>query len=178
VEVVVGRIGRAHGIRGEVGVEVRTDEPERRFTVGAVLGTDPGARRLEIRSVRTHNDRLLLAFEGMTDRTAVEQLSGTLLLADVADAESPADPDEFYDRQLVGLAVRPLDDLLAQPGDSIGTVTEVLHLPVQDVLAVRRHDGAEVLVPFVAELVPLVDPVAGHVGVLDVPGLLANDDPA
>ena len=178
MEVVVGRIGRAHGIRGEVGVEVRTDEPERRFTVGAVLLTDPGARPLEIRSVRTHNDRLLLTFEGLADRTAVEPLSGALLVVDAADSEQPEDPDEFYDRQLVGLAVRPLTDLLAQPGDSIGTVTEVLHLPVQDVLAVRRHDGAEVLVPFVAELVPVVDPVAGHVGVLDVPGLLADDDRA
>lgn len=178
MEVVVGRIGRAHGIRGEVGVEVRTDEPERRFTIGAVLQTDPGARRLQIRSVRTHNDRVLLTFEGLADRTAVEPLSGALLLVDAPDFEQPEHPDEFYDRQLVGLAVRPLGDLLAQPGDSIGTVTEVLHLPVQDVLAVRRHDGAEVLVPFVAELVPVVDPVAGHVGVLDVPGLLANDDPA
>ena len=62
----------------------------------------------------------------------------------------------------------------AEPGDSIGTVSEVLHLPVQDVLAVRRHDGGEVLVPFVADLVPVVDPVAGHVGVLDVPGLLTS----
>jgi 16S rRNA processing protein RimM len=177
MDVVVGRIGRAHGIRGEVGVEVRTDEPQRRFTVGTVLRTDPGGRRLEIRSVRTHRERLLLAFEGLADRTAVEPLGGALLMVDVPDTEAPADPDEFYDRQLVGLAVRPISDTGAEPGDSIGTVTEVLHLPVQDVLAVRRHDGGEILVPFVADLVPVVDPAAGHVGVIDVPGLLSSDEP-
>jgi 16S rRNA processing protein RimM len=175
MEVVIGRIGRAHGIRGEVGVEIRTDEPDRRFAVGTVLTTDPGGRRLVVRSVRTHRERLLLAFEGMPDRTAVEPLGGALLVVDVPDTETPADPDEFYDRQLVGLAVRPIRDPGAEPGDSIGTVIEVLHLPVQDVLAVRRHDGGEVLVPFVADLVPVVDPVAGHLGVLDVPGLLTSD---
>jgi len=176
MDVVVGRIGRAHGVRGEVAVEVRTDEPERRFLLGAVLRCDPGARPLTIRSVRTHQQRLLLGFEQLTDRSAVEPLNGALLVADVPEQESPQDPEEFYDRQLVGLAVRPLAEPDAEPGASIGTVTEVLHLPVQDVLAVRRHDGGEVLIPFVAELVPLVDPVAGHVGVLDVPGLLAPAD--
>ena len=177
MEVVIGRIGRAHGIRGEVGVELRTDEPDRRFAVGTVCTTDPGGRRLVIRSVRTHRERLLLAFEGLPDRTAVEALGGALLVVDVPDTEKPAGPDEFYDRQLVGLAVRPISDPGAEPGDSIGLVTEVLHLPVQDVLAVRRHDGGEVLVPFVADLVPVVDPDAGHVGVLDVPGLLTGDEP-
>jgi len=172
MDVVVGRVGRAHGVRGEVAVEVRTDEPDRRFRPGAALSTDPGARQLTIRSVRTHQQRLLLTFEGLDDRSAVEPLNGVLLVADVPDTESPADPEEFYDRQLVGLAVRPLSRPGAEPGDSIGTVTEVLHLPVQDVLAVRRHDGGEVLIPFVTALVPLVEPSAGHVGVLDVPGLL------
>lgn len=176
MDVVVGRVGRAHGVRGEVGVELRTDEPERRFIVGAVLRTDPDDRRLEIRSVRTHRERLLLAFEGLTDRTAVEPLGGALLLLDVPETETPADPDEFYDRQLVGLGVRPLSASGAEPGPSIGTVTDVLHLPVQDVLAVRLHTGGETLVPFVADLVPVVDPAAGHVGVVDLPGLLTGDD--
>jgi len=176
MDVVVGRVGRAHGIRGEVGVEIRTDEPERRFTLGAVVRTDPGGRALTIRSVRTHRERMLLAFDGLDDRTAVEPLGGALLVVDVPDTETPADPEEFYDRQLVGLAVRPLSEPGTEPGESIGTVTEVLHLPVQDVLAVRRDDGGEVLVPFVSELVPLVDLAAGHVGVLDVPGLLAADE--
>jgi 16S rRNA processing protein RimM len=176
MDVVVGRIGRAHGIRGEVGVEIRTDEPHRRFTVGAVVRTDPGGRALTIRSVRTHRERMLLAFDGLDDRSAVEPLGGALLVVDVPDTETPADPEEFYDRQLVGLAVRPLSEPHAEPGESIGTVTEVLHLPVQDVLAVRRDDGGEILVPFVSELVPLVDLAAGHVGVLDVPGLLTADE--
>jgi 16S rRNA processing protein RimM len=176
VDVVVGRIGRPHGVRGEVAVEIRTDEPQRRFTVGAVLRTDPGGRTLEIRTVRTHQERLLLSFRDVPDRTAAEALRGAMLVLDVPDTESPDDPEEFYDRQLVGLAVRPLAEPGGEPGASIGTVTEVLHLPVQDVLAVRRDDGGEVLVPFVAELVPVVDPAAGHVGVLDVPGLLTADE--
>lgn len=174
--MVVGRVGRAHGIRGEVGVEIRTDEPQRRFAVGIVLRTDPGERRLAIRSVRTHCERLLLAFEGLADRTAVEPLSGALLVVNVPDTETPDSPDEFYDRQLVGLAVRPVRDRDDEPGDSIGTVIQVLHLPVQDVLAVRRHDGSEILVPFVADLVPVVDPAAGHVCVVDVPGLLTGNE--
>jgi 16S rRNA processing protein RimM len=177
MDVVVGRVGRAHGIRGEVGVEIRTDEPERRFTVGTVLRADPGGQPLRIRAVRTHRDRLLLTFDGMDDRTAVEPLGGALLVVDVPDTETPSDPEEFYDRQLIGLAVCPMSEPQAEPGQSIGTVTEVLHLPVQDVLAVRRYDGGEILVPFVSDLVPRVDLAAGYVGVLDVPGLLVLDEP-
>ena len=176
MEVVVGRIGRAHGVRGEVGVELRTDEPERRFLVGATLRTEPGARSLTVRSSRIHQQRRLVAFEQVGDRGAAGALHGALLVVDVADDESPQDPEEFYDRQLVGLEVRPLPDPGGAPGHPLGRVREVLHLPVQDVLACTLHDGREVLVPFVAELVPAVDVPGGWVGVLDVPGLLGPDE--
>jgi 16S rRNA processing protein RimM len=189
-EVVVGRIGKAHGVRGEVSVEPRTDEPERRFADGSVLlvrspagrtgpetgGAPPSGRptHLCVSSTRWHQSRLLLTFEGVTDRTAAEALRGLLLVAEVDADERPEDPEEFYDHQLVGLEVRTMDAV------RVGTVTEVVHGPGQDLLSVRATDGREVLVPFVAALVPEVDVVTGHVVVVDQPGLLtpAVDDEA
>ena len=164
--VVVGRIGRAHGIRGELNVEIRTDEPDRRFAAGSTLTCD--GRPLTVASSRHHSGRLLVAFEEVSDRTAAEELHGRLLEADVDAAERPDDPEEFYDHQLVGLQVRG-------PGDVVvGTVSAVEHLPEQDTLVVDA-DGREVLVPFVSALVPTVDLDAGYLQVSDVPGLLDPD---
>ena len=113
VEVVVGRIGKAHGVRGEVSVEPRTDEPDRRFADGAVLGTrtprgdaPTGPDRpavLTVSSSRWHQSRLLVTFAEADDRTAAEALRGLSLVTDVDESDTPADPDEFYDHQLVGL---------------------------------------------------------------------------
>jgi 16S rRNA processing protein RimM len=168
--LVVGRIGRAHGIKGEVSVDVRTDEPEARLAPGAVLTTDPDeSGPLTIRTGRLHSGRLLLTFDGVDDRTAAEALRGTLLLAEIDPAVSPEDDDEWYDHQLVGL------DAVLTDGTVLGTVREVLHLPGHDVLAVDRS-GAEVLVPFVLEIVPQVDIAAGRLVVDPPPGLLSDDD--
>lgn len=171
--LVVGRIGKPQGIRGEVTVEVRTDEPEARFAVGAELLTDPAERGpLVVDAARDQNGRLVVLFEGVPDRTAAEALRGTLLLVDAATLPLPEDPDVFLDVQLQGLVAELLD------GSRVGTVTEVLHLPHGDVLAVRRDDGpGEVLVPFVAAMVPTVDVAGGRV-VLDPPeGLLDLTEP-
>jgi 16S rRNA processing protein RimM len=168
MEVVVGRVGRAHGVGGEVSVEVRTDQPDRRFAVDAAFDTDAG--RLVIESLRWHGARLLVAFEGVGDRTAAETLRGVLLVAQVPDDERPDDPEEYYDHQLVGLRARTVS------GDAIGEVAEVLHLPMQDVLAVRAVDGREILVPFVAAIVTEIDIAAGQVVVDPPPGLLGADD--
>lgn len=171
MEVVVGRIGRPHGIKGEVTVEVRTDDPEGRLAPGMSVRTDPAvAGPLTIAEGRVHSGRLLLAFEGYDDRGAAERLRGVLLVADVDPAESPEDPDEFFDHQLVGVAVRTVE------GEAVGAVHEVLHLPGQDVLAVRRPDGGEVLVPFVREIVPTVDLDRGEIVVDPPPGLLGPAD--
>jgi 16S rRNA processing protein RimM len=167
VQLVVGRIARAHGISGEVGVEVRTDDPDTRFADGAVLATDPPERGpLTVVSTRWHSGRLLVRFAEPADRTAAEQLRGTYLVTDVDADARPDDPDEFYDHQLTGLRV---ETTTAQP---VGVVSEVLHLPAQDVLAITRDDGHEVLVPFVKELVPVVDLAGGRVVVDPRPGLL------
>ncbi|MDQ3166125.1 MAG: ribosome maturation factor RimM [Actinomycetota bacterium] len=168
MEVVVGRVGRAHGVRGEVSVEVRTDEPDRRFAPGSTLRPEPGSRgALIVVAARTHGTRLLVTFEQVSDRTAAESLSGAMLLAPVDEASRPDDPEEFYDHQLVGLVVR------ATNGDAVGAVSRVMHLPTQDVLVVAC-DAGDVLVPFVAELVPSVDLVAGEVLVANLPGLLTS----
>lgn len=171
VEVVVGRIGRPHGVRGEVTVEVRTDSPEERFAAGAVLTPDPaGPAPLVVDAARWHGGRLLVGFAGVTDRTSAERLRGLRLVVDVPAGQQPEDPEEFYDHQLVGLRAETVD------GAEVGTVTEVLHLPGQELLAVRRADGRETLVPFVAEIVPEVD-VAGGRLLLDPPaGLLDESD--
>lgn len=167
----MGRVGRPHGIKGEVTVEVRTDDPSGRLAPGTTLRTEPAeAGPLLVREGRVHSGRLLLSFDGYDDRSAVEVLRGVLLLADVDPDERPADPDEFYDHQLVGLAVRTVG------GDEVGELREVLHLPGQDVLAVRRGDGTEVLVPFVAAMVPEVDVDAGVVLVDPPAGLLSPVD--
>lgn len=167
MDLVVGRIGRAHGIRGDVAVEVRTDDPDTRFAVDAQLRTDPAQRGpLSVVSTRWHQGRLLVRFANVDDRTQAETLQGTLLVVDVNEAERLEDPDEFYDHQLVGLAAVTTD------GQPVGVVTDVLHLPAQDVLVIERADGVEVLVPFVAELVPSVDLDAKTVAVVARPGLL------
>ena len=172
-EVVVGRIGRPLGIRGEVSVEPRTDEPDRRFVAGARLlvrvaaGTAaPAYDTLTVGSVRWHQDRLLVGFEGVPDRTAAEGVRG-LLLAVLVDAdESPEDPDEYYDHQLVGLRAVTTD------GRDVGEVPEVLHSAAQDLLVVRREGREDALVPFVTALVPEVDVAAGRLLVAERQGVL------
>lgn len=167
MDVVVGRVGRAHGVRGEVAVEVRTDEPARRFADGTELATDPAAAGpLTVARSRWHGRRFLVAFAEVGDRGAAEELCGVRLLLAVDPAERPADPDEYYDRQLVGLAAH------APTGTRLGVVTEVVHLPGQDLLAVTDPNGNEVLVPFVRAIVVEVDVPAGRLVVDPPAGLL------
>jgi 16S rRNA processing protein RimM len=167
VLVVVGRIGRPHGIRGEVTVEVRTDLPDRRFAPGSVLATEPArVGPLTVAAIRWHSGRLLLSVAGVADRNGAEALRGVILSAEVPDDEVSEDPEEFFDHQLRGLRVRTV------AGDEVGAVDDVVHLPGQDLLAVRRPDGRETLVPFVIELVPEIDVDAGVLVIDPPPGLL------
>lgn len=174
VQVVVGRIGRAQGIRGEVSVDVRTDDPEERFAVGAtLLRQDPGEDHprgtLTVAAARWQGNRLTLLFSGVTDRNAAETLRGVLLLVDREEDADTGDPDAFYDTALTGCQVHRLS------GEEVGVVQEVLHLPGQDVLVVRDHVGREVLVPFVASMVPTVDVAHQRITIDPPDGLLDFD---
>ena len=165
----MARIGRPHGIRGEVSVEVRTDDPEARLAPGTSLRTEPATiGPLTVSGAWVHSGRLILSFAGYESRSSAEGLRNVLLVADVDPTARPEDPEEFYDHQLVGLAVRTVG------GDAVGELAEVLHLPGQDVLSVRRPDGTEVLIPFVAVMVPTVDLDTGEVLVDPPPGLLGD----
>ena len=167
MQLVVARIGRAHGIKGEVTVEVRTDEPELRLAPGAVLATDPAtAGPLTIETGRVHSGRLLLRFEGVKDRTAAEALRNILLIADVDPAELPEDPEEFYDHQLMDL------DVVLADGTEIGRITEITHLPSQDLFIVERPDGSEVMIPFVEEIVSEIDLDEQRAVITPPPGLI------
>ncbi|MFF2330483.1 MULTISPECIES: ribosome maturation factor RimM [unclassified Streptomyces] len=167
MQLVVARIGRAHGIKGEVTVEVRTDEPELRLAPGAVLATDPaGAGPLTIETGRVHSGRLLLRFEGVRDRTAAEALRNTLLIAEADPAELPEDPEEFYDHQLMDL------DVVLADGTEVGRITEITHLPSQDLFIVERPDGSEVMIPFVEEIVTEIDLEEQRAVIVPPPGLI------
>ena len=202
MRLIVGRIGRPHGIRGEVIVGVRTDEPDLRFAVGAVLdversvpgpaGTRDGAAgggqlgggqlgdgqlgdgQLTVAAARWHSGQLLVAFAGITDRTAASELTGSWLSVDSSQLPESSDPDEFRDHELIGLSVR------TSAGDAVGVVADVLHHG-QDLLVVRQdgppHGGkaGEYLVPFVKAIVPEIDIGAGILVIDPPPGLL---DPA
>lgn len=180
--MTVGRVARAHGIRGDVTIDVRTDEPERRFAPGTRFEHSGGA--LVVESWRWHSSKLLVRFEGVDDRDSAERLRGIELSMRVSAAELPAEPDEYYDHQLRGLLA------VTTAGEPIGVVRDVLHLPSQDVLAIDRgvtegpadppdpvdsvDSAGEVLVPFVAQMVARVDLAAGRVEIEDPAGLLAE----
>jgi len=170
--LVVGRIGKPQGIKGEVTVEVRTDDPQARFAEGAVLLADPAERGpLTVASSRWQNARLVVAFEGVTTRNDAEALRETLLQVDARTLPPPEDEDEFHDHVLRGMAA------VLVTGEPLGEVVDVLHLPHGDVLVVRRSDsGAEVLVPFVKAMVPTVDVAARRLEVEPPEGLLDLTD--
>ncbi|WP_082749034.1 ribosome maturation factor RimM [Nocardioides jensenii] len=176
IELVVGRIGKPHGIRGEVTIDVRTDEPERRFAVGTTLRADPPkgspskVAAVTVTSSRWHQGVLLLGLAEVTDRNAAETVRGLVLHASIPVDATPDDPDEFYDHQLIGLEAHNLD------GDVLGTVTGLVHGGAQDLLQIRTPDRRDTLVPFVKALVPEVDLAGKRVVVADRPGLVTPLD--
>ncbi len=190
--LAVGRILRPHGVRGEVMVEVRTDDPGERFASGRVLATRPEALGpLRVSKSRPHAGGLIVGFAQVTERAAADKLRGVWLVIDSADVPAPDDPDEFRDHQLIGLHALTVD------GRRVGTVTDVRHHG-QDLLVIRRDlapgatadsaagaaadsapdSAAELLVPFVAAIVPEVDLTAGHLLIDPPPGLLDDHEPA
>src|SRR3954447_64268 len=185
--LVVGQIGKPHGIRGEVSVAVRTDEPEERFTAGSVFVTEvPRDRRVStgpsaahapgvefqvppsllLESVRWHQGRAIAQFEGVHDRNVAEALRGVLLQVESSSLTPPSDPDEFHDHQLVGLRVVSVD------GADLGAVARIDHAPASDLIVLEKSGGGTGLIPFVTAMVPTVDVAGGRI-VVDLPeGLL------
>ncbi len=168
MQVVVARIGKAHGLRGEVTVQVLTDSSDGRFVPGAAFVTEPDfAGPLVVRTARDHNGVLLLSFEDTDDRTGAEELRGIKLLDVVLGDDD--DEDTWYERDLVGLKA------VTVGGDEVGEVIALRTGGAQDLLVLRLTDGREALVPFVTAIVPEVDIDGGRV-VLDPPtGLLDLD---
>jgi 16S rRNA processing protein RimM len=162
LQLVVGRIGRAHGVLGEATIEVRTDDPDIRFQIGNKLTLDDG-KQLTIRSSRWHNQILLLAFDGVTDRNQIEELRDQLISSDV-DLDSLA-PGEYHFQQLIGCEV------FQQNGELIGAVDEIVKLPGQDLLSVNRA-GAQVLIPMVKQIIIEIDVLAKKIVVNPPEGLL------
>lgn len=173
----VGRLLKAHGLKGALKVELYTDDPDRRFVPGAVFSLQVPTESvwhgstLTLAELRWYNGQPVAFFEGVTDRTAAESLVKAILWID-QPVDEPAEPDAWYDYQLVGL--RALRD-----GVEVGTVARVEHLPAHDLLVVRTPER-EVLVPFVSVIVPLVDIASGTVTLTPPPGLFEdlpeNDD--
>lgn len=171
MELVVGRVIKPHGVTGELVVDVRTDDPQERFATGNRLALKPSrgqgaSRDVEVESSRPHGARLLVRLVGVGDRDAADALRGNLFIVDSAELPSLDDPDEFYDHELEGLAVRTVD------GDPVGEVAEVLHTPAGELLSVQTPDGREVLVPFVSAIVTSVSRETGVVTIDPPEGLL------
>jgi len=167
MQLVVATIGRAHGLRGDVAVDLRTDTPEVRFAVGTVLQTDPPeAGPLTVARTRSLGDRWFLGFDDVTDRTTAEALRGVDL---VVEAEGSADDeDAWYPHELAGLRAELPD------GTVVGEVVGLEPLPAHDALVIREPSGTRTLVPFVRAIVPVVDVAGGRV-VLDPPDGLLGD---
>ena len=147
MQLVVGRIGRAHGVLGEATVQVQTDDPDLRFKVGAKLILANG-KDLTIRSARWHNQILLLAFEGVVDRNQIEELRDQMISAEV-DITSLS-PGEYHYQQLLGCQV------FLQSDELIGEVDEIVKLPGQDLLSVAKN-GKKVLIPMVKKIIISID---------------------
>lgn len=174
LRLLVARVGRAHGIRGEVTVQVHTDDPESRFAPGSVLFLAPSRpglpETLTVTATRDHNGVRLLGFAEIADRNAAEALRGVRLELDVAEAEADTEDDAWYDHDLIGLVA------LDPAGESLGRVVGVEHLPAQDLLEVEVPGGERRLVPLVTAMVPEVDIAGGRVVIDAPPGLLSDLD--
>ncbi|MFF3225505.1 ribosome maturation factor RimM [Nocardia suismassiliense] len=171
MELVVGRVAKSHGVRGELVVEIRTDDPAARFAPGSTLrGRLPRStevRDFTVESAREHSGRLLVFLAGVADRDAAAALRGTLFVVDSEELPPSDDPDEYYDHELEGLTVQLTDETV------VGTVREVLHSAAGELLSVTAaEDGREILIPFVTAIVPTVS-LADRLIVIDPPeGLL------
>lgn len=169
MRLTVARIGRAHGLKGEVSVEIRTDIPEERLAPGTALETEPAAAGpLTVVRTRVQGGRWYVQFAEIVGREAAEAARGIELT--IEGSESDED-DAWYVHELVGLrAVRP-------DGSDVGEVVDLLAMPAQDLLVIREAGGHRAMIPFVEQFVPEVDVDGGRVIVTPPYGLLAGEEP-
>lgn len=171
----VGRLVKAHGLKGAIKLELYTDDPDGRFVPGAtftlqVPESSPWhGKPLTVREFRWMNSHPVAFFDGVEDRSTAEELIRAILWIDEDAAATPAESDAWYDHQLVGLDV-------VRDGEVVGRVIRVDHFPAQDLLIVRVAGDREVLVPFVTAIVPEVDLTAGRVVVTPPAGLFEDLD--
>jgi 16S rRNA processing protein RimM len=164
--IVVGVVAKAHGIHGEVGIQNRSDNPDR-WIPGAEVFDDRG-RRYTVETVRPQGERLLVKFADVADRTAAEALRGIALV--VPESWLPALPDgQWWPHQLEGC------EIVTESGRWLGVLAEVIPNPANDLWVARDHDGAETLVPALKDLLIEVDVDAKRIAVRDVPGLTVPD---
>ena len=172
----VGRLVKAHGLKGAIKLELYTDSPNERFFPGAVLElqvpeTSPWfGKSIKVKELRWYNQAPVIFLDGVEDRTAAETLIKAILLADIDTTKLPEEPDAWYDHQLVGLKV-------VRDGVEIGSVIRVDHMPAQDLLAIESN-GQEFLLPFVKAFVPEVDTVAGKLTVTPPLGIFEEIEEA
>ena len=165
----VGRLLKAHGLKGAIKLELYTDSPNERFVPGAVLELQVPqdspwfGKTVTVTELRWYNQAPVIFLEGVTDRNIAETLIRAILLVQADVEELPKEPDAWYDHQLVGLKV-------FRGEEELGEVIRVEHFPAQDLLVVKVGEN-EVMVPFVKAIVPEVDVVAGKVTVTPPLGL-------
>lgn len=168
----IGRLTKAHGLKGAIKVEMYTDSPDRRFVPGAQFalqvptGSAWHGKKLELIELKWFNAQPVAFFVGVTDRTAAEGLIKAILWIDEDPAEAAPEEDAWFDHQLVGLTV-------LRDGAAVGTISQVDHFPAQDLLTVATASG-DVLVPFVKAIVTAVDIEAGTVTVVPPLGLFED----
>lgn len=166
MDLFVAKVGRPHGLKGDVFVDLRTDDPAQRFAVGQVLTTEPGGRELTVAGARVQNGRWVLRFDEVIDRDEAEELTGLDLTVAAADSD---EDDAWYAHELVGMSAVLTD------GTAVGQISGIDHGAAHDFLILREPNGVQTLIPFVKEIVPDVDKAAGKV-ILNPPGgLLAAD---
>ena len=165
--LAVGRITRAHGIRGEVAVLPLTQVGSRFERGSRLLADESDERPMVVSSCRPHRDRMLVFFEGVADRDAAEALQGTYLFVPASDAP-PLPEGEFWPHELIGCEV------VTDGGLTLGRLQEVIRTRANDVWTVRGDDGGEVLVPALRTVVEDVDLVARRIVVREVPGLTVS----
>ena len=166
--VIIGRLRKPHGIRGEMTLEVLTDHPEARFHPGAVIFVGPRQVPLTLRSVRPFRDGLLVAFEGYPDRSAVEIFRNQWITIPAEEVAAPESEDEYYDFEVLGLEV------VTEEGRVLGSLVEILETGANDVFIVEPEQGPPILLPVIDEVIRELDFEAGRIVVRLLPGLLPD----